>query len=74
MDEFRDVLFWTFITFFILIGIISLLALLGIFKRVDAGFRKWAVTGFVAAVTTAVVGLFLRQLVRPPNHTSGRVR
>ena len=58
MDEFRDVLFWTFITFFILIGIISLLALLGIFKRVDAGFRKWAVTGFVAAVTTAVVGLF----------------
>jgi hypothetical protein len=64
---FRDVLFWTFTVFFILIGIVSLLSLMGYIKGVDQAFRKWAVTGFVAAVSTAVIGLFRLLLVVNPS-------
>ena len=55
--EHQEILFWTFMGFFVVIGIVSLLAVLGLI-RVDERFRKWAVTGFFAAVTGAVVGLF----------------
>jgi len=58
-DQFRDVLFWVFTGFFVVIGIASLLVLLGFGRgRVDAAFRKWALASFVAAVTSAVLGLF----------------
>jgi hypothetical protein len=50
-------LFWTFLGFFLLIGILSLLAMAGVVKT-DPQFRRWAVTGFIAAVTGAVIGLF----------------
>lgn len=53
----QEILFWTFMGFFVVIGIVSLLAVLGLI-RVDERFRKWAVTGFFAGVTGAVLGLF----------------
>src|SRR5258708_28166614 len=53
----RDILFWVFISFFILIGILSLLVSIGLLKA-DKKFRGWAVTGFVAGVGGAVFGLF----------------
>jgi len=55
--EHQEILFWTFMGFFVVIGIVSLLAVLGLI-RVDERFRKWAVTSFFAGVTGAVVGLF----------------
>lgn len=51
------VLFWLFVGFFLIIGILSLLAVVGVLKT-DPRFRRWAVTGFIAAVTGAVIGLF----------------
>jgi hypothetical protein len=58
MEE-RYILFWVFVGFFVLIGLASLLVLLGFRKKAaDPGFRKWAVGGFLGSVTTAVIGLF----------------
>ncbi|CBK43373.1 protein of unknown function [Nitrospira defluvii] len=57
MTDHQEILFWTFMGFFVVIGILSLLAVLGLIK-VDERFRKWAVTVFFAGVTGAVVGLF----------------
>ena len=62
----REVLFYIFTGFFSLIGIGSLLALLGFIKRPDPAFRKWAVGGFVGAVTTAVIGLFRLSFLTTP--------
>jgi hypothetical protein len=56
MDE-HTVLFWVFVIFFIIIGVLSLLALTGVL-RTDPSFRKWAVSGFVIGVGTAIFGLF----------------
>ncbi len=56
--QFQAVLFFVFIGFFILIGLTSLAVLLGYPKTADQRFRKWAIPGFVAAVTAAVIGLF----------------
>ena len=44
------VLFWIFVAFFVLIGIIALLAILGIVST-DKEFRRWAVVGFAAGVS-----------------------
>jgi hypothetical protein len=62
----REVLFYVFTGFFSLIGIFSLLALLGFVKRSDPAFRKWAIGGFLGAVTTAVVGLFRLSFLATP--------
>lgn len=62
----REVLFYIFAGFFSLIGIGSLMALLGFIKRPDPAFRKWAVGGFLGAVTTAVVGLFRLSFLTAP--------
>lgn len=48
------VLFWIFIGFFLTIGIVAILTILGIVKT-DERFRKWAVGGFAAAVTGVVI-------------------
>src|SRR5262249_45421466 len=58
MIEPNQLLFYVIITFFVLIGLSSLLVLLGVIKTPDKNFRKWAVGGFAAVVTTAVVGAF----------------
>jgi hypothetical protein len=57
MGQYQDVLFWVFLGFFAVIGVLSFLAILGI-GHLDPGFRKWAVTGFVTGVAGAVFGLF----------------
>lgn len=57
MFEQGDVLFWVFLGFFLLIGILSLLSMAGVVKP-DPRFSRWAVPGFIGAVTTAVIGLF----------------
>ncbi len=57
MPDQQAMLFWIFMVFFVLIGILSTLAVLGL-VTVDERFRKWAVTVFFAGVTGAVVGLF----------------
>jgi YEATS family len=62
----REVLFYIFAGFFVLIGIGSLMALLGLIQRPDPAFRKWAVGGFIGAVTTAVVGLFRLSFLAAP--------
>jgi hypothetical protein len=51
----QQVLFYVVLVFFVLIGVSSLLVLLGYIKAPDRSFRKWAVPGFVAAVTSAVM-------------------
>ncbi len=62
----REVLFYVFTGFFSLIGIGSLMSLLGFIKRPDPAFRKWAVGGFLGAVTTAVIGLFRLSFLTTP--------
>jgi len=62
----REVLFYVFTGFFSLIGVGSLMALLGLIKRPDPAFRKWAIGGFLGAVTTAVVGLFRLSFLTTP--------
>src|SRR5262245_13507440 len=58
-SQFRVVLFWVFTSFFVLIGVSSLLVLLGYRARqVDPAFRKWALRTFIGSVTTAVASLF----------------
>jgi hypothetical protein len=56
MDE-RAVLFWVFVSFFSIIGVVSLLAVIGILKT-DPSFRRWAIGSFIARVGGAVFGLF----------------
>ena len=59
MDLFRDVLFWVFISFFVLIGVASLAVQLGFIQSgVSPAFRKWALASFIGAVTTAILGMF----------------
>jgi hypothetical protein len=59
------VLFYVFIAFFVLIGIASLAALLGLIPSADKSFRKWAVPGFVGAVVVAVIGVYKASMVPP---------
>jgi hypothetical protein len=42
------------------------MSLLGFIKRPDPAFRKWAVGGFLGAVTTAVIGLFRLSFLTTP--------
>jgi len=49
---------WVVLVFFVAIGVVSLLALIGIPRKVDPQFRKWAVTGFCAGVAGNVFWLF----------------
>jgi len=65
-DAQQAVLFYVFIGFFVLIGLGSLAVLLGWIKSADKAFRKWAVGGFIGAVTAAVVGLF-QVSTKPPS-------
>lgn len=44
MTDQQQVLFWLFVGFFAVIGIISLLAVLGVVKT-DLKFRRWARPG-----------------------------
>jgi hypothetical protein len=48
------VLFWVFIAFFMVIGIVAILAIVGVIKT-DKKFRNWAVGGFAAAVVGVVI-------------------
>ncbi len=57
-NQYRDVLFFVFTSFFILIGLVSISVLLGFPKTADKKFRVWAIRGFVAGITTAIFGLF----------------
>jgi len=50
----QNVLFWLFIGFFMLIGLLALLAITGMVKTEDR-FRRWAVGGFVVGVTGVVM-------------------
>src|SRR5947209_2001414 len=56
--QYQAVLFFVFIGFFVLIGLVSLTVLLGYPKSADPRLRQWAIPGFLVAVTTAVVALF----------------
>jgi pYEATS domain-containing protein involved in immunity len=56
--QYQAVLFFVFIGFFVLIGLVSLMVLLGYPKSADPRLRQWAIPGFLVAVTTAVVTLF----------------
>jgi hypothetical protein len=62
----KEVLFYVFTGFFILIGFGSLAVLLGLVKGADKTFRQWAVGGFLGAVTAAVVGMFRLTFVPTP--------
>ncbi len=48
------VLFWVFVAFFMIIGLIAILAIVGVIKT-DKRFRNWAVGGFAAAVVGVVI-------------------
>lgn len=48
------ILFSVFVGFFLVIGVIALLAIVGVIKT-DKRFRNWAVGGFAAAVTGVVI-------------------
>jgi hypothetical protein len=52
-DSLHLVLFWVFIGFFVVIGVIALMAIAGVIK-VDKEFRKWAIGGFVTGVAGVV--------------------
>jgi YEATS family len=49
----HQILFWVFLGFFLVIGLVAVLAILGVIKT-EKQFRKWAVGGFVVGVTGAV--------------------
>lgn len=53
-DAQHVILFWVLLGFFFIIGVVALLAILGIIKT-GKGFRTWAVTGFAAGVVGAIV-------------------
>ena len=55
MIEMRLILFWVFLCFFVVIGVLSLLVATGVLEA-DPRFRKWAVTGFIGSVVAAVIG------------------
>jgi hypothetical protein len=57
MPEQHIILFWIFVGFFVVIGVLSLLVAAGLVTA-DRRFQQWAVPGFIAAVTMAVIGLF----------------
>jgi hypothetical protein len=48
------VLFWVFVSFFMIIGLIAILAIVGVINT-DKKFRNWAVGGFAAAVVGVVI-------------------
>ena len=48
------ILFWVFVGFFVLLGLVALLAIVGIIQT-EPRFRKWAVAGFAASVVGVVV-------------------
>jgi hypothetical protein len=50
----QEVLFWLFVGFFMVIGVVALLSITGIVKT-ESRFRRWAVGGFVVAVTGVVI-------------------
>jgi hypothetical protein len=50
----REVLFWLFVGFFVVIGLVALLAITGVVKT-EPRFRRWAVGSFVVAVTGVVI-------------------
>ena len=52
-DTQHIILFWIFTGFFTIIGILALMAILGIIKA-SQPFRKWAVTGFVTGIAGVV--------------------
>src|ERR1051325_11030617 len=60
----REVLFWVFISFFVLIGVASLAVQLG-WIRSEPSFRKWSLLSFFGAVTGAVVALFKIVFIAP---------
>jgi hypothetical protein len=66
MSQYRDVLFVVFTGFFVLIGVASLAVLLGFIKTADSKFRNWAITGFLAGVTTAIYGVFKTSFTLAP--------
>ncbi len=47
------ILFWVFVGFFLVIGVIALLAIVGVIKT-DKQFLKWAVGGFVTGIAGVV--------------------
>src|SRR4051812_47732838 len=53
----QTAIFYVMLVFFVLIGLASLAALLGLI-RADPAFRKWAVLGFVGSVTVTVIGVY----------------
>jgi hypothetical protein len=50
------VLFWVFLGFFLIIGVISLLSIIGVLKIEDR-FRKWAITGFIVPVVGVIIAM-----------------
>ncbi len=48
------VLFWVFVAFFMIIGVVAILAIVGVIKT-DNRFRNWAVGGFAAAIVGVVI-------------------
>lgn len=48
------VIFWVIVAFFMAIGIVAILAIVGVIKT-DTKFRNWAVGGFAAAVVGVVI-------------------
>ena len=53
MDE-RAVLFWVFVSFFSIIGVVSLLAVIGILKT-DPSFRRWAIGSFLSKPRSSLI-------------------
>lgn len=66
MDQ-REVLFWVFIGFFIVLGIVALLAIVGAIKT-DRKFRNFAVATFAVSIVTVVVLWAKSPAARPPDH------
>ena len=62
----RAVLFWVFTGFFVLIGIVSLMVLLGFPKTADKQLREWALRGFIVGIATAMFGLFRAMFMPDP--------
>jgi len=69
-DYQRDILFYVFTGFFVLIGVISLSVLLGFPKGADRKLREWAVRGFVVGITTVMFGLFRLLFMSPTAPTT----
>lgn len=50
------VLFWVFLGFFLIIGVISLLSIIGVLT-IEERFRKWAITGFIVPVVGVIIAM-----------------